>query len=249
MSGRLASALYPGRVMHRRLRPRVHALRYRIVSVLFDLEELPMLAGKLRLLSLGQFWAFSLRLRDFGDGSGDLRGFARGIIDRAGLAFPLGAVRVLAMPRILGFAFNPLVTWFLHDREGALRAILYEVNNTFGERHHYLAAVDGPEPIRQHCPKAFHVSPFLPMDLAYSFRVVPPRETLSVAISVADARGTLLTAAHTAQRCELTDAALARAFFAFPLVTLKVVAGILWEAGRLWLKGVPAFRHPKRQKV
>lgn len=235
--------------MHRRLRPRIHALRYRIVSLLFDPDELPALDRQLRLFSRGRFSLFSIRERDFGDGSGDLPGFAARIAAQAGLDFAPGPVRILAMPRVLGFAFNPLVTWFLHDRAGALRAILYEVNNTFGERHHYLLPVaqGAAGPIRQDCAKAFHVSPFLPMELDYAFRVMSPGERLVVAIEVADAAGPLLCAVHTARRRELTDAALARAFAAFPLVTLKVVAAILWEAAKLWVKRVPVHRHPARR--
>jgi DUF1365 family protein len=235
--------------MHRRLRPRIHVLRYGIVSLLFDPEELPALDRRLRLFSRGRFSLFSIRTQDFGDGSGDLPGFAARIAAQAGLEFVPGPVRILAMPRMLGFAFNPLVTWFLHDRAGALRAILYEVNNTFGERHHYLLPVTevAAGPIRQDCAKAFHVSPFLPMDLDYAFRVVPPGERLAVAIEVADAAGPLLSAVHTARRRKLTDPALARAFAAFPLVTLKVVAAILWEAAKLWVKRVPVHRHPARR--
>lgn len=240
------SALYMGRVMHRRLRPRVHALRYRIFSLLLDIDELDALAARLRLFSLRRFALASFRKQDVGDGSGDLRGFVARQVEVAGLGFAPGRIRLLTMPRIFGFAFNPLTTWFIEDESGTLRAILYEVNNTFGERHHYLLPVAGGGAVRQFCAKAFHVSPFIAMDMAYRFRVVPPGERLMIGIEVSDAQGVLLGAVHTAERRELTDAALLRAAVSLPFVTIKVVAAILWEAAQLWLKRVPVVPHPRK---
>jgi DUF1365 family protein len=98
--------------------------------------------------------------------------------------------------------------------------------------------------VRQDCAKRFHVSPFLGLDMHYAFRVLPPAARLSIAVTAADAEGTMLTAVHTASRTDLTDAALARAFVTHPLLTLKVVGGILWEALRLWAKGVRVHPHP-----
>lgn len=240
------SALYLGRVMHRRLRPRVHALRYRIFSLLLDIDELDALAKRLRLFSLRRLGLASFRREDVGDRSGDLRGFVTHLVEEAGLAFSPGRIRVLTMPRILGFAFNPLTTWFIDDEAGTLRAILYEVNNTFGERHHYLLPVTGEGAVRQSCAKAFHVSPFIAMDMDYRFRVLPPGERLMIGIEVSDVQGVLLGAVQTAERRELTDAALLRAAISLPFVTAKVVAAILWEALLLWLKRVPVVPHPRK---
>lgn len=249
------SALYPGRVMHRRLRPRAHALRYRIYSLLLDINELDALDARLRWFSVGRFNLLSFRRSDIGDGTGEMRAFAARQLASAGLAFEPGAIRVLTMPRVLGFAFNPLTVWYLHDCAGTLRAVLYEVNNTFGERHHYLlpAQAERNGAIHQACAKAFHVSPFMAMDLDYAFRISAPEEEpgskLAVAITVSDRAGPLLAAVHTAERQVLTDSALLRAFVTHPLVTLKVVGGILWEAGRLWLKRIPLHRHPGRAQA
>lgn len=243
-------ALYIGRVMHRRLRPRAHRLSYRLFSLLLDIDRIDALAGRLRLFSRNRFNLFSFHDRDYAGGSDEpLRVQVERLLVMAGLAADGGPIRLLTMPRILGFAFNPLSVWFCHGHDGALRAILYEVNNTFGERHSYLLPVeDGGEDsgsvIRQDCAKAFHVSPFLAMDLRYDFRVLPPAERLAVAITGSDARGPLLVAVHTARRHPLTDAALARAFVTHPLLTAKVVAGIVWEALKLWLKRVPVHDHP-----
>jgi hypothetical protein len=242
----LSSALYLGRVMHHRSRPRVHRLGYRVFSLLLDLDEMDGIAGRLRLFSRNRLNLFSFYDRDYASGSAEpLRAQIERLCTQAGVALDGGAIRVLTMPRILGFAFNPLSVFYCHDRAGTLRTLLYEVNNTFGERHSYLIPVTGTSPVvRQSCDKGFHVSPFLPMDLHYAFRVVPPAERLSVAITVSDGAGPLLIALHSAQRQVLSDRALARVFITHPLLTLKVVSGILWEAAKLWIKRVPVHDHP-----
>jgi len=240
------SALYIGHVMHRRLRPRAHRLRYRLFSLLLDLDEIDAVAARLRLFSRGRFNLFAFHDRDHGDGSTrSLRTQAETLLAQAGLPYG-GAIRLLTMPRILGFAFNPLSVWFCHDIAGALTAIIYEVNNTFGERHSYLlpVAADAGDEVQQNVVKRFHVSPFLPMAMTYAFRVRPPAEQLGIAITAADGEGPVLVAVHQARRAELTDAALISAAVTHPLLTFKVVAGIGWEALRLWLKRVPVHRHP-----
>ena len=241
-----AGALYAGHVLHRRLRPRVHALRYRVLHMLIDIDRAGELAGSLRLFSHNRFGLFAFHDRDHGAGDGTpLRVHAENLLRAAGIVPDGGAIRLLMMPRLLGYAFNPLSTWFCHGRDGGLRAVIYEVSNTFGERHSYVIAADpGAAVVRQSAPKRFHVSPFLPMDMAYAFRVVPPAEKLAIGIAVSDSQGLVLSAIHTAQRRELSDPALLRAALAYPLVTLKVTAGIHWEALKLWIKRVPLFRKP-----
>lgn len=241
MSAPQSSALYAGTVMHRRLRPRPHALRYRVFSLLLDIDELAALDRRLRWFSVDRFNLFSLHVRDYGDGSGDsLREQAEQRLRAAGLAAG-GPIRLLTMPRILGYAFNPLNVWFCHAPGGALQALIYEVNNTFGERHSYLIPVaDAQAPVvEQHCEKRMYVSPFLPMDLRYRFRIEPPAAALSVGIGVDDSEGPLLFARLQARRRELGDAALLRVFLTHPLLTLKVIGGIHWEALWLWLKRIP----------
>ncbi len=254
----MASALYVGSVMHQRLRPRRHRLAYRMYSLLLDIDELPTLAARLRLFSLGRFNLFAFHPGDHGDGSATpLRAQVEARLRAAGLPAG-GAIRLLAMPRLLGHVFNPLSVWFCHapagaPQAGALQAIIYEVNNTFGERHSYLIPVDPAGPagdpgrqavISQRCDKAMHVSPFMGMAMQYAFRVQPPGDALSVGVSVHDAEGAVLNARLDGQRRALTDGALLRLFFGHPLLTLKVVAAIHWEALRLWIKGVPLHTHP-----
>ena len=246
----LVSALYTGYVMHRRLRPLTHRLRYAIFMVLLDLDDIDGLAARLRLFSRGKFNLFAFRDADYGNGTDQpLRSQIETHMRAAGLNPDGGPIRLLTMPRMLGFAFNPLSLFFCYRRDGTLMAIHYEVNNTFGERHSYFLPVGDEhpagQPIRQFCAKAFHVSPFMGMAMGYDFRVIPPAERFAIGITGSDADGPLLSAVFTARRRPLSDGALLLAFVSYPLLTLKVVAGILWEALLLWTKGVGVHGHPK----
>lgn len=243
----LASGLYPGHVIHHRVRPRDHRLGYRIWSMLIDLDELDELGRRLRFFSVDRFNLVSFRRADRGDGTGDLRGRIEAEMRAAGLTPDGGPIRLFTMPRVLGRAFNPLSVFFCHRRSGEVAAILWEVDNTFGERHAYMIPVDriGPDgEVVQHCDKAFYVSPFMDMDLRYEFRVRPPTETLSIRIDTSDAEGMVLVARHVARKQELTDRALLRAFFAIPFLTLRVIGGIYWEALKIWLKRVRLRSRP-----
>ncbi len=249
MTGR--SALYTGAVVHERLRPRAHRLRYRVFSLLLDLDELPALHRRLRLFSVGRANVLSLREGDHGDGGA---GTLRERVDA--WMRPAARVRLLTMPRLFGYAFNPLSVYFCDDAAGRLQAVVYEVTSTFGERHHYVLpvtpaqadAVRAGRPIEQGCAKRMHVSPFVGMEMQYAFRVVPPGDAqrLRIGIDVSDAQGLLLRTSHAARERPLTDAQLARAVLLHPLLTLKVVAAIHWEALLLWMRGVPLQPRPPR---
>lgn len=234
------SALYVGTVVHRRIAPRAHRLRYRAFWLLLDLDELPAVARRLRLFSYNRANLFSLRDADHGDGSATpLRVQIERRLSAEGLDVAGGAIRLLCMPRTLGYSFNPLSVYFCHRADGALAAILYEVHNTFGERHSYLFPVEaGDRALRHSCRKAFFVSPFLDMDMSYEFRVQPPGDRVVIAIQGSAAQGPLINACLVGERRELADRALLRAFLAIPSVTLKVIAAIHWEALLLWLKGL-----------
>lgn len=237
-------ALYVGHVVHQRLRPLRHRLRYRVFSLLVDIDQLPALSRRLRLFSFDRFNLFSLHAKDHGAGDGlGLRAHVERQLLAAGLQTG-GAIRLLTMPRILGHVFNPLSVYFCDAPGGGLQALLYEVDNTFGQRHSYLIPVDpaerDAERIAQQCAKQFHVSPFLALDMRYDFRIALPdaaRPGLGLGITASDAEGPVLVAHYDARRRPLGDAALARVFVSHPLLTLKVVAAIHWEALRLWIKG------------
>lgn len=237
----LSSCLYTGTVMHRRFKPHAHRLNYRVFWCLLDLDELPHLPSRLRFFSLKGFNLFGFRNADHGDGSDrPLRAQVEAHLATAGIDLGGGAIRLLCMPRLLGFVFNPISVYYCYDRGGALKALLYQVHNTFGQRHSYLIPVDSKpgEPLEQRCLKAFYVSPFMDMDIAYRFRVQPPDKRVALVIESSDAQGPVLFASLAGERHALTDAALLRAFLSFPFMTLKVVAGIHWEALNLWIKGM-----------
>lgn len=248
MTRPLTSALYPGHVTHARFKPKVHRLSYRIYSLLLDLDELDEVDRRLRWFSVDRFNLFSFYCKDRGDRTGsDLKSQVERSMRAVGVEPDGGPIRLLVMPRLLGWAFNPLSTFFCYRKSGELTAILWEVDNTFGERHAYMIPAAPPGPggeIVQHCNKAFYVSPFMDMDQHYVFRVSPPADLLSIKIETSDAEGPMLTARHTARKEELTDAALLRAFFAIPFLTLRVVGGIHWEALKIWLKGVRLRARP-----
>jgi DUF1365 family protein len=237
-------ALYAGVVRHHRLRPREHKLSYRIFMLLLDLDQLDATFARLGLLRRGRFGLTSFEPADYGDRSGrPLKAQVEETLSAAGVPTG-GPIRLLTMPRVLGHGFNPLSVYFCHARDGTLAAILYEVSNTFGERHSYLIATPqngagGDEPlVRQVAPKRFHVSPFMDLDLTYEFLVNPPGAACSIAILVRDEDGLMFSASFAGKRQTLTDAVLLRAWLAHPLLTLKVVAGIHWEALKIWRKGV-----------
>ena len=184
----MKSALYRGVVLHHRLRPKVHRLRYRLYWLLLDLDELPALHRSLRLFSFNRPNLLGFHERDHLDGSDtSLRTQIAAALAGANIPYDGGPIRVLCMPRALGSVFNPISVWFCHRKDESLAAMLYEVNNTFGERHSYLIPVapDASGPIHQHCDKAFHVSPFMRMAMEYDFRVGIPSASSSAAATPA----------------------------------------------------------------
>ena len=245
------SALYVGRVTHHRLRPRRHSLAYRAYWMLLDLDEVDALARGLRLFSHNRFNLFSFHDGDHDSGaSKPLRAGVEQHLASAGISIEGGAIRLLAMPRLLGYVFNPLSIYFCHRLDGSLAALLYEVRNTFGEHHTYLiASPEGQDGvIHQECAKHFYVSPFLGMDMRYDFSVVEPEETVRVVVRGSDSSGDLIVASLLGARVPLTDMALLKLLFTHPLITLKVTFGIHWEALRLWLKGVRLVPRPGAPK-
>ena len=244
--GCLRSALFAGHVMHQRTRPKRHRLRYSVFYLALDLEEAPAVGAALRLFSVNRFNLFSFHERDHGDGSSlplleQVRAKLRAAALDAG-----GAIVLMTMPRMLGYAFNPLSIYFCYRNDGALAAILYEVNNTFGQRHSYLipATADADGLVRQESAKSLYVSPFLDTDMSYAFVAAPPKERVAISITARDKEGPVLIARLSANRIPLADRTLLRALLAYPFLTLKVVAAIHWEALRLWLKGVRLTERP-----
>lgn len=244
-SASISSAIYIGEVVHQRVRHLSHRLRYRLWMLLLDLDEIDAVQSRLRLLPRRALGLISFRTADHGDRSGrPLRRQVEAHLAEAGIDLKGGPIRLLTMPRILGHGFNPISVFFCHRPDGALAALLYEVTNTFQERHSYLVAVpaDQTGPVRQSADKAFFVSPFMDMDLTYDFTVRPPDEAVSVVVAVHRGAEPILTASFAGRRRPLIDASLLSAFLSHPLLTWKVVAGIHWEAVKMMLKGA-RYRH------
>jgi DUF1365 family protein len=218
--------------------------------LLLDLDELGALDASLKLFSLRRFNLTGFDPTRHGDGtSTPLKAQVEAQLAAAGIAHG-GPIRILAMPRILGMGFNPLTVYYCHRPDGALSAILYEVNNTFGERHSYLIPAEDAPVVKQACEKGFYVSPFMDMDLSYAFRIRPPEclasETVQVLVDVDDAEGRVLATGFVAERQELTDRNLARAWLTHPWMTLGVMAAIHWEALFVWLKGEKIRQRPPK---
>ncbi|UHS55541.1 DUF1365 domain-containing protein [Agrobacterium vaccinii] len=243
------SAIYAGHVVHARHRPHAHKMRYRVFSMLLDLDELNVLDKGLRLFGYNSGAVFSFHDKDHGVGeTGRLKDWVAQHLADADIALAPKALRVdmLCYPRIFGYVFNPLTVYFCYDRQDdRLVAILYEVRNTFHERHTYVIPTDADQPgtVRHSCAKEMYVSPFVPMECSYDFRIQPPDETVLVAINEQDRDGDLLFASFSGKRRRLDDRALLSALLTYPLMTLKIMGAIHWEALRLWAKGNPIYRH------
>ncbi|MBO6561244.1 MAG: DUF1365 domain-containing protein [Nisaea sp.] len=244
-----ASCLYRGAVMHARLLPFRHRFVYRVFSMLVDLDELDELSSGLRFFSRNRFNLFSYFDRDHGSRDGmPVAGWVRAQLQAAGFESGEGRITSHCFPRILGFVFNPLTIYFCHHRDGHLQAVLYEVKNTFGQQHCYLIPVEdaheSESAILQSCDKGFYVSPFMEMKSTYRFRLKEPGEKLSILIRQETPAGETLIATHTGRRETLTDGSILKMAALYPLLTLKVVTGIHWEALKLWVKGAVFHERP-----
>jgi DUF1365 family protein len=241
-----------GHVWHTRLRPRRHRF---IVPTFFlflpmrTLRERPETAG---VLALNRAGALAFHDTDHGDGKGPRQGGAlawlEALLQAEGITDAQGEIWLQCYPRVLGYSFKPVNFWYCHRTDGSLRAILTEVNNTFGERHAYL--LDHPRYGQElRANKAFHVSPFCTLDGGYcfEFRRGGPQglQFARVRIDYHDAEGPVLLTGMAGRLEPLTAASRRRALWRYPLLTLGVMARILWNALLLWLKRVPAHTKPQ----
>lgn len=244
-----AASLYIGEVMHARMKPVAHRFAYRVFSMLFDADRLDE-AGRLsRFFSIGRFNLVSFNPADHGPRDGSSLGdYARALLAEAGVETQGARVLVLAYPRILGYSFNPLTVYFVYAPDERLLGVLYEVRNTFGEWHTYVAPVAPGQlteaGLRQERDKIFYVSPFNGLAMRYRFRLKPPGESLAVRILETDSEGPLLSATFHGDRTDLTSQTLVKTCLSLPLMTLKVIAGIHWEALRLYIKGLRLVPRP-----
>jgi len=244
-----AVSLYVGRTTHARANPRRHRFGYGVFQILIDIDHLAEAGRATALLRRGRFGVFSFAERDHGDRDGaPLRGWVERQLSAGGVAASAARIRLLCFPRVLGFVFNPLSIFFVEDRAGRLEAVIYEVNNTFGQTHAYVVPAAGSGCERQEADKRLYVSPFYRVEGAYRFRITPPAARFSLVITKVVDGASDFTATLSAARQPLTDGTLAKLFFSMPFMTFGVVLAIHWQALLLWLKRAPFGARPPGPK-
>ena len=231
------SCIYNGLVTHHRFKPVKHSLKYKTFSLLLDLDELERLDEKISIFSINKFNVFSFYYKDHGlrDGS-SIKDWIVENLKKFKISNEITKIKLLCYPRIFGYVFNPLSIFYCYQ-ENNLKAIFYEVKNTFNEQHTYIFKVIDGEKIEQKCKKKFYVSPFMDMNTFYNFKLKDPREKLSVFIKQTDDVGTVLTATQEGERKKLNFKQLVINFFKYPLMTIKIIGSIHFEAFLLWKKG------------
>lgn len=248
-------ALYTGQLRHRRFTPRPHAFTYDIFMALIDIDQVEAQMRVSRLTSYNRFnWATFDERDHLGAPTRPLRTRLADSAAAAGVALPDGPIYLLTHLRYLGFNFNPISFYYCYDREGGLRAVLNEVNSTFGEQRCYwidaARATRGPNGLRHRTAKTMHVSPFMSMDVDYEFALTEPGDSLVAHMNTfhqhEGVERPYFDATLTLARRPWTASEVRRALRRHPLMTAKVVAAIHWEALRLWLKGVPHYDPPAK---
>ena len=234
------SCIYSGFVTHRRFKPKRHYFTYKTFSLLIDLSELKIIKKKIKFFSYNRFNILSFYDNDHGPRDGtSLDSWVKDKLTEAKINIGSGTIKLLCYPRFFGYVFNPLSIFYCYDENLNLKAILYEVKNTFNEQHTYVFPVSSHSNLILHkCNKKFYVSPFIEMKTFYNFRLLNPGKILKVFIKQRDEEGTLLTACQVGKKIEITSKNLFFQFLAHPFMSYKVILAIHFEAFRLWIKGV-----------
>ena len=231
------SCIYNGEVTHTRFKPVRHFLKYKTFSLLIDLDEINLLDKSIGIFSHNKFNIFSFYDKDHGDrDGGNLKDWVISNLKKFQIKENITNIKVLCYPRILGYVFNPLSIFYCYEKD-KLIAIFYEVKNTFNEQHTYVFKIKNNNEIIQKCRKKFYVSPFMDMETFYNFKLLNPNDKLSVFIKQTDADGTILTATQTGDKKEFSFKQLAINFIKYPLMTIKIISSIHYEALLLWKKG------------
>ena len=240
------SCIYNGVVKHQRFKPIKHSLNYKTFSLLVDLDEIESLAKNISIFSLNKFNIFSFYNLDHGarDGS-PLKDWVLKNIKKFYISNNITKIKLLCYPRILGYVFNPLSIFYCYENND-LRAIFYEVKNTFNEQHTYIFKVKNSEKIEQKCKKKFYVSPFIDMETYYNFKLLNPKKKLSIFIKQTYREETVLTATQIGDKKEFSFKQLLINFFKYPLMTIKIISSIHYEAFFLWKKGAIYRKREKK---
>jgi hypothetical protein len=241
--------LYRGPVMHARMKPAPHRFTYGVFSLLIDVGRLDAARRLSRFFSIGRFNLLAFDPKDHGpEDGGPLFDHVAGLLGEAGLTERPARVLLWCYPRVFGLVFNPIAIYFAYAHDDRLIGLVYEVRNTFGDKHSYVAPVREGElstaGLRQARDKLFYVSPFMDMPMRYRFRIRPPGATLAVRILETDSEGPILAATFHGDAAPLSDRMVLGAVLPMPWQTLKVVGGIHWEALKLWFKGVRFHQRP-----
>ena len=234
----METCIYKGFVTHRRFKPIKHYFAYKTFSILFSLNEIDELSKKISIFSFNKFNIFSFYNKDHcsRDGS-DLTEWVKVNLKKYNLNFNISNIKLLCFPRIFGYVFNPLSIFYCYEGT-KLKAILYEVKNTFNEQHTYVFPVDGGSKIiTQQCNKKFYVSPFIEMETFYNFRLTEPGENIRILIKQTDKIEKVLVACQIGKKQSISFKQLLINFFTHPMMTLKIMISIHYEALRLWKKG------------
>ena len=240
------SCIYNGEVNHTRFKPVKHFLNYKTFSLFIDLDEIEQLDKSISIFSHNKFNIFSFYNKDHGDRDGNcLKKWVISNLKKYKIEGNISKIKILCYPRIFGYVFNPLSIFYCYENE-KLKSIFYEVKNTFNEQHTYIFKIKDGEEIKQKCKKKFYVSPFMDMETFYNFKLIDPNQRLSVMIKQTDAEGTVLTATQTGDKKEFNFKQLLINFFRYPLMTLKIISSIHFEALLLWKKGAIYRKRDKK---
>jgi len=233
------SKIYTGKVIHKRFKPKEHFFKYKVFSLLIDLDELEIIDKEIKIFSYNKFNIVSFYDKDHGERDGSsIKKWVKSNLNKIGIYDEKIQIKLLCYPRILGYVFNPLSIFFVYNDKLELISLLYEVKNTFGEQHTYIFKVDREKVIQNNCEKKFYVSPFIEMDCHYYFKVLIPEEQLSVVINQSDKEGKLLYASQDGISKEFTNKNIIFSYLTHPLMSFKVIAAIHYEAFKLWLKRI-----------
>lgn len=242
--------LYIGTVFHKRFEPKIHELRYSVFTLFADLDHLEFIARNNRLFSLNKFNLVSFHEADYGDPKtsklSSLKIRLLKLLKSNGVdTKKVASIKVLTYPRILGFVFNPLSVFYCYDENNKHIALIYEVCNTFAERHNYIFTVpeNGTFNDLHSAKKCFHVSPFFDQQGHYEFSIVEPDKKAAVTIAYKHAGKTRLIACFSGQQQKINDKALLTLTLKMPFMTLKVMGGIIFEAIKLKSKGLRVYSH------
>ena len=239
-----SSCIYSGLVTHKRFKPKKHFFIYKTFSLLIDLDEIKDIEKKIKFFSYNKFNVLSFYNIDHGarDGS-SLNKWVKKILNKAKINIEGGSIKLLCFPRFFGYVFNPLSIFYCYNKNKKLKAILYEVKNTFNEQHTYVFKSKSSSNLILHkCNKKFYVSPFIAMRTFYNFRLSVSKKKINIFIKQSDSKGLLLIAKQTGKRIKLNSKNLLYQFFKHPLMSFKVIAAIHFEALRLWIKGVKLIK-------